>query len=245
MEILYPESVINEDYTEDAIGFFTRDVRTQLVAAMWEKLYTSRLPGVILDPALVQCSGYWVIQMNTARQVLTILTVVVSDYDSGDLVGKGIVHLPKDIPLLRWISHSNGWDLLNEFALDGKQYYLFLAYNLLVQKLWERDTHLFRLLFTLVCLELWRQNIPWDIVAWPVGKWVHWGDVIWEMTDQISDRFRSEFADNGYPIFANALSGWVEWISSKEALLNKITHSSVHPSDRYFSFLMEWPDSRQ
>jgi hypothetical protein len=137
--------------------------------------------------------------MNTPRQVLAILGISASVYTSDELIEKKVIRIPKDAPVS---------------DLTPKQYYLFLAYNMLVNKLSERDTHLFRVLFMLVSLELWRENVSTETIAGPIGKNANFGDVVWTMMGRNSKSFIREFSENGYPTFANFLVGYLDNIAS-------------------------------
>lgn len=103
--------------------------------------------------------------MNTVRQVLTILTVSVSNYGPSELRERGVIEMPEEAPIMKKVATIDGGDLFNTFALNSKQYYLFLAYHMLTHKLSQRDTYLFRLLYILTCLELWREKIPGELVV--------------------------------------------------------------------------------
>ncbi len=220
----------NERYTELSLWALTDDIGAHLLAQMieWEKYSWYKIR---ISPDDVIFEAFDADEMNTVRKTLTLLVVAISNFDDSKLLDRWIVELPNDW-YLSWVSHEKGGDLFKEFPYTAKSFCLTRAYRILSDKLTERNTPLFRILFIFICLELWRNRVPPEFVAWPIWQEVHWWDVIYELTGKLSPRSINKLSENWFPTFAKTLMQEVDRVSGTESLQEKLKSS--------FNFTWSW-----
>jgi hypothetical protein len=179
--------------------------------------------NISISPENISYSAFEQDEMNTVRKALTLLVVAVSEYHDVELLEKNIVTLPEDF-VATWVDQYRWWDLFNELPLTAKSYCLYRAYHLLTDKLSQRNTPLFRVLYICTCLELWRQHIIPEIVVWPIGRDVHWWSLILQLTGNFSQRSQEKFSFQGFGNFIDILKREVEKISQSEKPENVLSH---------------------
>lgn len=189
---------VNAHYSEKALWVFTDDLCAHLALQMeWGQF--SDGCNISISPEGINYSAFEEDEMNTVRKVLTLLVVAVSEYDDTYLLEKNIVTLPEDC-VATWVDSNKWWDLFKEIPLTAKSYCLYRAYHLLSDKLSQRNTSLFRVLYICTCLELWRQKVSPEMIVWPIGHDVHWWSLILRLTGNFS---RNSLLDFNYQGFGN------------------------------------------
>ena len=178
---------------------------------------------ILISSDTVNFSIYEEDEMNTVRKVLLLLVVGVSNYSNEALAEKRVVLLPEE-SYISWLEQSEWWDLFGDFPITTKVYCLQLAYNILTKKLPKRNTPLFRILYICTCLELWRLDVPPEVIVWPAWKDVHWWNVILNLTGNFSQKSSEKFTHAGFGSFIEFLKKEVENISVNEIPENILRH---------------------
>jgi len=212
----------NCHYREWQLWIFARDVQAHLALQIfWCNSWNKN--KIKITPDEVSFDSFEKDEMNTVRQVLTLIVVAISQYSDEVLLDKKVVELP-DNPIVNNIHKSEWWDLFEQFPINAKIYCLYRAYHLLTNKLSDRNTPLFRILYICTCLELWRMQVPPEVIAWPIWKNVHWWDLIIQLSKRFSDGKMFDFTENGYVWFTRFLQEEIENISQTEIPRNVMNH---------------------
>lgn len=215
---------LNSAYTERRLGNFVDDINAHL--SLLVSSVSHLLPichKIHISKDEIAFDAFELDELNSVQRVLILLTIAVSPYDDSLLQEKWIVDIPEDM-FFEDIEQNEWWDLFQQVVISAKGYCLFRAYHILVEKMAKRNTPLFRLLYICTCLELWRQKISPEIVAWPIWKWVHWWDLIVQLTNSFSKNAYIKFAAGGYGWFLDYLKVAVNEVSDAEVPDNIIRH---------------------
>lgn len=213
--------MLNKNYNERTLWNLADDAIAHLTLQMGVSGYS--WDTIHIANNNVSFSVFEADEMNTVRKVILLLIVAVSDYDDEKLIEKWVVELPND-SYVTGVSKKDWGDLFEEFPITAKAYCLDLAYNLLARKLSDRNTALFRVLFICTCLELWRMQIPPEIIVWPAWKDVHWWNVILNLTGNFSNNAQKNLSINGFGGFIDFLKIEVDKISTQEIPRNILEH---------------------
>lgn len=220
--IYHENDHFNGHYTEWQLWIFTDDVKAHLALQIFG-CDTDNKKKIKITPIEVVYDSFEEDEMNTVRQVLTLIVVAISQYSDELLIEKWVVKLPEN-PIINNIHKSEWWDLFEQFPVNAKIYSLYRAYHLLTNKLSDRDTPLFRVLYICTCLELWRMQVPPEVIAWPIGKGVHWWDLIIQLSKRFSQNKELTFTENGYIWFTRFLRDEVNNISQAEIPKHILDH---------------------
>jgi hypothetical protein len=204
---------LNPKYTEKSLWIFTDDIKAHLALQM--EIPRSTGFKIRISDDWVEYDAFEKDEMNTVRQVLTLLVVAVSKYEDEWLQRNWVVELPKN-SVVWWVSQEDGWDLFEQFPFNAKTYSLFKAYHILTNKLLYRNTPLFQVLYICTCLELWRLGVAPEIVVWPIGRDVHWGDLILQMMWDITSGWDDFFKMNWFIWFTDSIINEIDRISESE-----------------------------
>ncbi len=205
---------INKLYWEDKLGNFTDLIHTDLtllLSSQWNFFEETARIKISKDTISYARKE----KLNTVNSVLLLLAVASSPYDDVLLQEKWIIYVPEDV-IFKNIQPNKWGDLLHQVVLTGKWYALYRSYNILVNKLKERDTPLFRLLFICTCLGLWKQNISPELIGGPICAWLHWWNLIMSMTDDFSEATEINYAFAWYGSFISYVKEVVNRISEWE-----------------------------
>lgn len=215
---------LNSAYTEQRLWNFIDDINAHL------SLLVSSISHLVpichkikISKNEITFDAFEANELNSVQQVLILLTIAVSPYDDILLQERWIVDIPDDM-FFEDIEQNQWWDLFQQVVISAKGYCLFQAYHILAEKIAKRNTPLFRLLYICTCLELWRQKISPEIVAWPIWKWVHWWDLIVQLTNSFSKNTCTKFATGWYGWFLDYLKVAMTQVSDAEVPDNIIRH---------------------
>jgi hypothetical protein len=215
---------LNKHYNEQSLGTFIDDINSHLALQMTRNNYISQgCHRISVSECWVNYSAFEEDELNSIQKVLILLVIAVSNYDQNLLIEHWVVDVPQNM-LFSWISQAEWGDLFEEIPITSKIYCLHKAYHLLTKKLSIRNTPLFRLLYICTCLELWRQKISPEMIAWPMGKDVHWGDLIIQVTGNFSWSACSKYENQGFWWFIGHLKNAVEQVSKSEVPENILRH---------------------
>jgi hypothetical protein len=213
---------LNLHYTEISLWHFLDDINAHL--ALQTSSVSEYMP--IINKILINKDGVFYDafekdELNSVQKVLILLAVAVSPYEDSLLEEKWVVNIPEDM-LFEDIDPNIWWDLFEQVTISAKWYSLYCSYHILVEKLSSRNTPLFRLLYMCTCLELWRQRISPEMVAWPLWQWVHWWDLIYRMTGWFSKNAYLKFATGWFGGFLDYLKLAVDQVSDDESTNNSL-----------------------
>jgi hypothetical protein len=212
---------LNIQYTEASLGLLTDDIEAHLAAQVmkWSKYNGYKIS---VDPNDVVFDVFEPDEMNTVRKILTLLVVATSEFLDDDLLEKWVVELPEE-RYLNWVDFSRWWDLFEQVPYTAKSFCLTQAYQLLSNKLSQRNTPLFRILFICTCIELWRTKVPPELLLWPAWMEVHWWNVIYELTWRLSPRSLQNLSESWFPNFISVLKSSINTVSDDEVMNRKLT----------------------